>query len=142
MNVGVIAMFGRSSPRQVGGKPISARTLNRAAEAGDEAKRLRVGFGLSQKLVAGIPLIWLSFDLNVLKLARTDGSPPGAATGTTTAVPGSGTVTIFDSRIGLPKKTNRTVKAYNLAPTACGPNKWVVVVRIDGDWYVIWEACP
>lgn len=133
---------GRSTPRQRPGRPVPARTLNRLGESADGSQRLRVGRGLALRWVAGSPVIRLAAALNRVRLAVSGPTGIPAANASTNA-PGSGTVTVYKSNDGAPAAAApaTTVTAYNWAPTAVGDGKNLVIVEIDGDWYVLWEAC-
>jgi hypothetical protein len=50
-------MFGKNSKRQKAGQPIAARTINKPAGYAQKNARFRVGSGLQQTDLGGIPLI-------------------------------------------------------------------------------------
>lgn len=66
-----------------------------------------------------------------------------AATGTTNAQMGSGTVRLwFTDAAGLRTDSGIDVTAYNGSGTAVGANRWLKVENEDGLWQVYYEDCP
>jgi hypothetical protein len=70
-------MFGRNFDKQRAGRPVRARTLNRPIAEVERLARLRVGTGLAQTLLNGIPLL-RAFVSDTL-LARIAGQAAGSA---------------------------------------------------------------
>ncbi len=71
--------------------------------------------------------------------AKTGGGGVAARSGATL---GSGVVTVYKAdALGVLSATTTTLTAYNLAGSAVGANKYIVIIPVAGLWVVAVEDC-
>lgn len=127
-------------PKYKKGDGLHAATINAHTEELRKLNRVRTGSGLSSRMGMGGLAMGVVFPV-VAKIAKTGGSGIAAMTGST---PGSGAITLYDYD-GSTLVAGQADVAKNLATGADGAiaaTAWVVVVEIDGFWFVLWETCP
>lgn len=107
----------------------------------DELVRLgtvRVGGGLSMHDGLGGYAFGVTFPA-VAKVAKVGGT---AIPAMSTLTPGSGDVTLYDMGATALVAQASTVTAYNIHLTeTVTANAWIMVVEIDGKWFVVAEMC-
>jgi hypothetical protein len=121
-------MFGLHFDRQRAGRPIAARTLNRPIAEVERQSRLRVGSGLAQTLLGGIPLLRAAVGDTLL--ARITGQAAGSAVYAWQEVTLDATGAFVD---GLRNGSTTTDPALEQNGNTQVPNgARVVLVRVNG----------
>lgn len=128
-------MFGRNLPRARPGATLKASDLDAAKPDVEAFARLRAGPGLAQQALGGSPLLRLA-GVQVA-IAR---SGAGGIVALSGATPGSGAVTRYEFD-GTSLVAGAADTAYNLGTGAVGGNKWLILLRCFGVWWVIFESC-
>lgn len=137
--------WGKNLPRQQPGEPIPAFHHNQNASAIEGLARLRVGRGLVQTVVNGIPVISLASVAAVatgFTVAMTEaggiparhGNVLGSATCSLWSIIQSGSQYLLDA-----SDENQTV--LNLASEAVSGHAVIVAAQIDAQWVCLYELC-
>lgn len=136
-------MFGRRIPGVEPGRPIRARTLNKAIAAGDESRRMRVGFGLAYRMVSGIAVLGLSRRPGRTLHAVVGSSAIAAATSATQMTGATVTVQVADPNTGKLASAGYTLKAWNKAVGGTIPANAPILITLDDDglWIITWWEC-
>jgi hypothetical protein len=81
-------------------------------------------------------------DLSILggRIAKTGASGIPAATGIP-PTPGSASVTLYNFKPGVAIVAAEAVRAYTIT-SAVAANTFIIVVQIQGYWFVVVELCP
>jgi hypothetical protein len=131
-------VFGINFRPQRPGTPIAARTIRATADQAASTARLRVGSGLIQTNVAGIPQIQDGRGPG-LRYARTAGTISARAG----ASPGSGPVTFYrDDHGTLVDADEPDADATNITGGTLNRNVWCIVGRIESQqWTIVAADC-
>ncbi len=120
------------------GQPITARAIN----AGIEARNMLDVIGVSPPLemvnTKNGRFLRLAMAIPGTEIAQAGSGGIPARSG---ATPGSGSVTIQKFAPPTLAATPLTVTCYNLASTAVGATKYIVMLKVHGYWFAVWEDC-
>lgn len=128
--------LGQNLPRQEPDEPVACAGINRTQEAVEELQRTRYSGDLRSTDVAGSRHVRTAGRYGIL--AKTGGSTIAAMSGVT---PGHGTVTtqVFD---GTTLVAGNDIDAYNLSSNTVAANTYIILLRIQDFWFIVFENCP
>jgi hypothetical protein len=132
--------YGVSTPKQLPGRPISARTINAGVGLAERLARMRAGNGLKQSAVDGIPIFELDATFALIARSPSGGIPAISAITADEATPGSADceVWIFDGTKLLRSGASETI--WNMSDAVDG-DKFIQAKRAYGALWVDVESC-
>lgn len=105
----------------------------------DELRRLgtvRVAGGLSAASTAG----GVAYSVTPPDTVRVAQVGVSAIAALSSSTPGSGAITLY-SMGGTTLAAGEPATAYNLASGTVTAGAWIIVVDVQGKWFVVFEAC-
>lgn len=133
--------FGRNTPPAKKGRPISARAQNISSGNADAAQRLRVGAGLIQASIAGIPTLQIALPGPIYHAQTTS-----AVTARAGATMGTGKFKLYTDLgtttgselvdAGLPE-----LDGFSISGTGFDSGVWCYVARVNRRWKFLSADC-
>jgi len=122
--------------KQKPGKAITASRINESSMGVSALNRIRGGNGVNVQNFGGMPLI-TGMPFEALALAQAGASGILARSGST---PNSGAVTLLSLSGGVLVNGSADI-AWNISSQAVSANAYIILGKIDGNWWVLVESC-
>lgn len=128
-------MFSRGIPRAKVGAALKASDLDAGKPELEALMRAGLGPGLKASGFGGASILGLA-GISVAIAKSGSGGVPGIDG----VDPGRADVTTYEYN-GVGLIPGATVEALNLGTDAVGGNKWLILLKCFGVWWVIFESC-